>query len=91
MHYLEYANAGDDAKLLMCCSPERTKLYLHGVERDDANMKKEIQAFKSTSLDHNEGVVLLFPGPNSITIDSFLEQRARKTNEFSASEIFGQE
>ena len=80
MHYLEYANAGDDAKLLMCCSPERTKLYLHGVERDDANMKKEIQAFKSTSLDHNEGVVLLFPGPNSITIDSFLEQRARKTN-----------
>ena len=50
MHYLEYANAGDDAKLLMCCSPERTKLYLHGVEIDDANMKKEIQAFKSTSL-----------------------------------------
>lgn len=80
MHYLEYANAGDDAKLLMCCSPERTSLYLHGVQKDDENMKKEIEAFKSTSFHHKDGVVLLFPGPKSITIDSFLEERARKVD-----------
>ena len=78
MHYLEYANAGDDAKLLMCCSPERTNMYLHGVEKDDINMKIEIETFKKKSLSHKHGVVLLFPGPNSITIDTFLEQREKK-------------
>lgn len=80
MHYLEYANAGDDAKLLMCCSPERTSLYLHGVEQDDVNMKMEIESFKSKSLEHKYAVVLLFPGPNSVTIDTFLEQRAALMN-----------
>ena len=75
MHYLEYANAGDDAKLLMCCSPERTKLYLYGVEDDDVKMRNHVAEFRSRGPAEQFGVVLLFPGPKSITIDAFLEER----------------
>ena len=50
------------------------------VKKDDVNMKMEIESFKSKSLEHKYAVVLLFPGPNSVTIDTFLEQRAALMN-----------
>jgi|EP00945_MAST-04E_sp_MAST-4E-sp1_P001003 DTW domain-containing protein YfiP len=87
MHYLEFANAGDDAKLLMCCSPERTKLYLYGVEQDDVKMRNHINAFRARGHAEHFGVVLLFPGPKAITIDTFLEDRSRSLTLLASQEV----
>ena len=36
MHYLEYGNAGDDAKMMRNAAPDRTQLFLHGREGEGA-------------------------------------------------------
>eukprot|EP00959_Pyramimonas_sp_CCMP1952_P178299 3727126-Pyramimonas_sp.AAC.1 len=80
-HYTDYLNAGDDAKLLWCCAPERTKLFVYGKKDHDKQLCA--QCLKDPA-----NTVLLFPSDKAITAEEFLELRtktARSAQEPSAN------
>mmetsp|Transcript_30210 Transcript_30210/g.65990 ORF Transcript_30210/g.65990 Transcript_30210/m.65990 type:complete len:276 (+) Transcript_30210:80-907(+) len=69
-HYTDYLNAGDDAKLLWCCAPERTSLFVYGKQDHDKQLCAEC-------LKDPANTVLLFPSDKAITAEEFLELRTQ--------------
>ena len=66
-HYLEFGNAGDDAKLLWICAPDKTLHVIHGVN-------DEILRTVVNGNDHR--CLMLFPDDSSITLEEFLARKA---------------
>jgi DTW domain-containing protein YfiP len=62
IHYMEYGNSGDDAKLLLRAAPEHTKFLIFGNREHDELM---------CSLINNGNSVLLYPDEGAYTIDQF--------------------
>lgn len=67
MDYKEVYNAGDDAKLLTCVCPLKTKRIVYPLEDDD--LIKYINDIGT------ENVIVLFPGDSALSMEEFMYQR----------------
>eukprot|EP00511_Aplanochytrium_stocchinoi_P008735 CAMPEP_0204857310 /NCGR_PEP_ID=MMETSP1347-20130617/20590_1 /ASSEMBLY_ACC=CAM_ASM_000690 /TAXON_ID=215587 /ORGANISM="Aplanochytrium stocchinoi, Strain GSBS06" /LENGTH=242 /DNA_ID=CAMNT_0052004675 /DNA_START=58 /DNA_END=786 /DNA_ORIENTATION=+ len=70
IHFTEFFNAGDDAKLLELAAPSCAKLFVHGRAGDDDRLK--------TSIDEGGGpanAVVLFPSDTAMTVNNYLKYR----------------
>lgn len=67
IHYLEYGNAGDAAKLLLNAAPSITSMFVFGVPEEEERLRTALDGCEDSAL-------LLFPDDAAITICEFLEQ-----------------
>jgi len=66
MDYKEVFNAGDDAKLLSCVCPHRTKRIIYPLEDGDL-----LEYVKEVGSDN---IIVLFPGTTALSMDEFMSQ-----------------
>ena len=72
IHVLEYGNAGDAAKLLQNAAPERTQLFVHGIDEEEARLDAELEKCKDSP------PLLLFPDDTAMSLEEWMEARLER-------------
>lgn len=78
IHYKEWFNAGDDAKILLNAAPDLTSVFVYGRAGDEEKLRAAVEA-------PNTNTLLLFPSDRSITVTEFLARRSTESKQETIS------